>query len=257
MHDRCYPVKGGLAIWGDSTALAMVDCVLSRIGAVPLIVADPPYGRVLYEEWDRTNGTARAHVAWMLKWTRKWRTALLPGGAFYVWGGIGTLNHRPFFAYLSEVEMPDEFELANLITWSKKRAYGVPNNYLFTREECAYFVRGNAKKPRCFIIPLLETKRGYPGYLAGYPAKSEFLRRTNVWTDITEILRGKRHAAQKKQRVIEIPIEVHTHPGEWVVDPFAGSGTTAHAARRLDRQFVVIEKDRATFDAMVDWLQAT
>jgi DNA modification methylase len=84
-----------------------------------------------------------------------------------------------------------------------------------------------------------------------YPAKSEFFRRTNVWDDITEIMRGKTHINQKPRRLMEIPIEVHTEPGEWVLDPFAGSGTTAHAARALGRRFVVVEKDPEEFEKMV------
>jgi DNA modification methylase len=84
-----------------------------------------------------------------------------------------------------------------------------------------------------------------------YPAKSEFLRRTNVWDDVSEILRGKTHVSQKPQRLMEIPIEVHTDVGEWVLDPFAGSGTTAFAARKLGRRFVVVEQDPENFDRMV------
>ena len=159
---------------------------------------------------------------------------------------------------------------------------------------------GDVRKPRRFEIPLLEQKRGYEGYDKDHPAKSEFFRRTNVWTDvesdlsdleammekavdpsaselgrsvagmeacarllalknvrgdvwddITEILRGKVHEAQKPRRLMEIPIEVHTNPDEVVFDPFVGSGTTAHAARHLGRRFVVVERDEGIFDKMV------
>ncbi len=36
-----------------------------------------------------------------------------------------------------------------------------------------------------------------------------------------------------------------------VLDPFAGSGTTAHAARALGRRFVVVEKNPEEFEKMV------
>jgi len=242
----------GIAICGDCTEPDVWEFVRRESGPVPLIVADPPYGNIVAEKWDKTKENDELFSAWMIDWTKGWTsTCLLPGAAFYVWGGVGKPGFRPFMRYLLEVEQEKTFELANLITWSKKRAYGIQNNYLWTREECAYFIKGDAKKPRCFNVPLLDEKRGYPGFNAKYPAKSEFYRRTNVWTDVNEIFRGKLHPTQKQQRVIEVPIEVHTQPGEWVIDPFAGAGTTAQACRKLGRRFVVVESNWNYYEGMI------
>ena len=249
---RVVDLPGGHAVLGDSTTREALLLALDLCGGeAPLIVADPPYGNVLPVGWDRWTGDQRDMVEWMLAWTQRWQLALLPNAAFYVWGGIGRPGFRPFFQYLTKVEGLN-FRMANLITWKKRRAYGVQHNYLFTREECAYFINGpDIKKPRCFNVPLLEEKRGYAGYDPKHPAKSERYRRSNVWADITEVMRGKVHDAQKAQRVMEVPIEVHTQLGEWVIDPFAGSGTTALAAQRLGRRFLVFERDEATFETMV------
>jgi DNA modification methylase len=246
----------GICINGDSSSAEVYDAVVKAVGrdSIPLIASDPPYGNIVDESWDKTKMTDDQFADWMMKWTALWREALPPGGAFYVWGGLGVPGFRPFIKYLTLAESED-FQLSNVITWSKKRAYGVKHNYLYTREELAYFVKGDAKKPRTFNIPLLDTKRGYSGYNPQYPAKSEFYRRTNVWTDVTEIFRGKNHPTQKAQRVVEIPIEVHTNPGEYVVDLFGGAGTTAHAARKLGRKFVLIEKDPQIYASMIDHLK--
>lgn len=244
----------GVAILGDSTSQEVIDTVKVELNGsdLPLIIADPPYGNImLNESWDRTNTDDDVFAAWMTCWTKQWTELLSPGGAFYVWGGIGTVGFRPFFKYVTLVEVPGKFEMSTLVTWSKKRAYGVKWGYLFTREELAFFVKGDAKKPRLFNVPLLDEKRGYAGYDPKYPALSEFYRRTNVWTDVIEMMQGKVHPTQKKQRVMEIPIEVHTKLGEYVVDPFAGAGTTAFACRKLGRRFVVIENKEEYFDDMV------
>lgn len=253
---RVEDVGPGYAVCADSTKHDTVSRVLEITGPVPLVIADPPYGNVLPDYWDTTLEPDTRFAQWMVYWTQLWQRSLLPNGAFYVWGGIGTPTFRPFFRYLVRVEEETPLRLANLITWKKRRAYGVTHNYLFTREECAYLINGpDVKKPRCFNIPLLEEKRGYSGFKARYPAKSEFYRRTNVWTDVTEVMQGKVHVAQKAKRVIEVPIEVHTQSGEWVIDPFAGSGTTGLAAMRLGRRFVVIEKDEQIFETMLDRLR--
>ena len=201
-------------------------------GQFPLIIADPPYGGIVHEKWDEV--TCYDELAKAIE-------RLLPdGGTAYVWGGIGKPGNRPFFKWLSEVESKTGLTLHNLITWSKKRAYGTQFNYLFTREECAMLVKGD--RPRTFNVPLLEELRGYAGYDPKYPAKSEFKRRTNVWTDITELFRGKIHIAEKPSKLAEIMISVSSQPGESVLDPFAGSGSTGVAAEKLGRPYVLVEK---------------
>jgi len=257
---RVERIGSSYAICADCTLKSTLDLVKELTGEVPLILCDPPYGKILPDGWDHEIEDESEFVKWMLDWTQSWSELLLPNAAFYVWGGIGTPGFRPFFRYIPEVETGEHvagMTLANLITWKKKRAYGVQHNYLFTREELAYFIKGdNIKKPRCFNVPLLDEKRGYAGYDEKYPAKSEFYRRTNVWTDVTEVMQKKVHSAQKAQRVIEVPIEVHTVPGEFVIDPFAGSGTTGIAAMKLGRRFVCIERDEQEFNKMLLRLRA-
>jgi len=243
----------GYAILGDSTDPNLIRYVRDNlVSSSGLIVTDPPYGNIVNEKWDKVKIKDTDFSEWMIGWTKEWSDNLLDeGGAFYVWGGIGTPLFRPFLRYMHDVEVRGKFELANLITWKKRRGYGVQNNYLFTREECAYFIKGNAKKPKKFNIPLLDEKRGYAGYNPKYPAKSEYFRRSNVWTDINEIFQGKVHPTQKAQKLIEVVIEVHTDPGEWVIDPFAGGGTSAFAARKLGRKFLIVEREKEYFETLV------
>jgi DNA modification methylase len=203
-----------------------------HLGKVDLLICDPPYGEILDEEWDHECYAGLGHLA---------ESLLAHGGTAYIWGGVGTYKNRPFFKWLSEVEDRTSLRLHNLITWGKKRAYGVQTNYLFTREECAMFVKGD--KPKTFHIPLLEELRGYPGYNKNYPAKSAYKRRTNIWTDVTEIFRGKIHKAEKPSRLAEIMIRTSSSPGDLVVDLFAGSGSTGVAALAAgERRCVLVEK---------------
>jgi DNA modification methylase len=205
--------------------------------SVDLFVMDPPYGKILKEEWDQT-----WHFADYIRLETLIDRLLVPGGAAYVWGGIGTPGHRPFFQWLAgiEVRRAAALRIYDLITWRKRRAYGKSDAYLFTREECVMLVKG--LKPRVFNIPLLEEKRGYAGYNKDYPAKSEYLRRTNVWTDVTELFKGKIHKAEKPSKLAEIMIETSSRKGDHVVDLFAGSGSTGVAAMKLGRKCTLVEK---------------
>lgn len=216
----------------------------------PLIIADPPYSHIVSEKWDWKHASDVEHAAWMIEWTNLLSNVQETGDVLYVWGGTGTPKNRAFFRYLVALEYETDYRIKNYITWAKKRAYGVKDNYLFTREECLYLIKGT-DKPNVFHIPLLEEERGYVGYNKKYPAKSKFKRRTNVWTDVTEKLRDKVHPTEKAQRLAEIMIETHTKEGDWVLDPFAGSGSTGIAADALGRNCRLMENDPKIFEAMV------
>ena len=243
-------LDGGVGICGDSTDTLVIDYVNALCNGVDLVIADQPYGNIVSEYWDHVNEDQDRFADWMMAWTDEWARALKDCGAFYVWGGFGRQGFRPFFTYLSRVEDETQLEIANYITWSKKRAYGIQWGYLQTREELVYMVNGDHKQPATFNIPYLDQLRGYEGYNDNYPAKSDYLRRTSVWTDITEIFRGKEHPTQKPVDLYKVIIEASSNHDDWVVDPFAGYGTAAFAARELGRQFVVIERDERYAEQM-------
>ena len=190
------------------------------------------------ESWDR-NWTIDDQ--WRL--TREIERTLKDGGTAYVWGGIGKPSDRIVFEWLSRIERDSHLTLWDLITWSKRRAYGKADRLLFTREECAMLTKG---KPATFNVPYLDVKRGYAGFNKDYPAKSEFKRRTNVWSDVTELFSGKINPCEKPVRLSEIMIETSSNPGEIVLDFFAGAGGVAVAAKNLGRRSVMFEIDRDT-----------
>jgi DNA modification methylase len=242
---RHWKNSDGLIVYGDAFSPEVRRLVVTEFGvsaskrpidpgydrpAFKLTILDPPYGEITGERWDHSDYNKWFELA-------EWGSA--EDATICVWGGVGKSGNRPFLKFAAEVEERYGWRIKNWITWGKKRAYGVQDNYLFTREECLVLALGTPT----FHIPLLETKRGYAGYSEKYPAKSEYLRRTNVWTDITEILRGKIHPTQKPDRLYEVLVETHSDPGDVVFDPCAGSLTTARAAKKLGRRYCVCERE--------------
>ena len=67
----------------------------------------------------------------------------------------------------------------------------------------------------------------------------------DVWTDIPEINSQAKERlgfpTQKPQALLERIIEASSNPGELVLDPFCGCGTTIHAAQKLGRHWIGID----------------
>ncbi len=65
------------------------------------------------------------------------------------------------------------------------------------------------------------------------------------------------HPTQKPVEALLPLIEAYSAPGETILDPFSGSGTTAVAAHRLGRDFIAIEKDETYYLASQQRLRQT
>ena len=63
--------------------------------------------------------------------------------------------------------------------------------------------------------------------------------------------RDKKHPCEKPVSLIQHYIENSSQPGQTVLDPFMGSGSTASACLNTGRHFIGIEKDDAYFDIAV------
>jgi len=247
--------KDGIVILGQFPDPDVVEAIKAYAdGKIKLVETDPPYGGVINNKWDKQIKHDSNFADFLIDCMQVYREICTWQSACYMWGGIGKPGMRPLYKFLARVEEETDWTIANHITWKKRRAYGIQWNYLFTREELIYMILGDEKKPLKFDIPLLDEKRGYAGYNAKYPAKSEYLRRTNVWTDITELFRGKISTAQKPVKLFEIPILIHTEPDDIVLDTFAGSGTAAVAARNLGRRFILIERSVVEYTKILERL---
>jgi hypothetical protein len=77
----------------------------------------------------------------------------------------------------------------------------------------------------------------------------------SVWSIPTppasEKLQGK-HPTQKPLDLLDRILSASTNPGDLVLDPFSGSGTTGLSALRGDRAFIGIEKEAAYLQLAVD-----
>jgi modification methylase len=106
------------------------------------------------------------------------------------------------------------------------------------------------------LIWAARSQRDSKGYLFNYhdlKADNGGKQMRSVWRFSLctgeERLKGgdgrKLHSTQKPLCLVDRIVRACSGPGDLVLDPFAGTGTTAEAALRHDRRFFMIERERA------------
>ncbi|MCY7016157.1 site-specific DNA-methyltransferase [Streptococcus sanguinis] len=100
------------------------------------------------------------------------------------------------------------------------------------------------------------TRREVDGTLTkkGKKVVGEFGVRTNVWTykngrgqtTTDKIAHG--HPAIFPEKLVEDCLKTWTDEGDLILDPFGGSGTTAKISKKLNRDFLYIEKEEKYFE---------
>jgi adenine-specific DNA-methyltransferase len=73
------------------------------------------------------------------------------------------------------------------------------------------------------------------------------VRRTNIWTDTGQAgfaQRKKAYVVETNPKIVERCIAMTTRPGDLVIDPTCGSGTTAWACEKLGRRWITTDTSR-------------
>jgi site-specific DNA-methyltransferase (adenine-specific) len=231
-------------IWGD----AFKVLALLPPNSIDLLFADPPYN--LTKRFGRESfaaGSSDSYEAWLDPWLRMCVPLLKPTASVYICGDwrSGAAIQRAASKY---------FKLRNRITWEREKGRGAKANWKNAAEDIWFFTVSDeftfnldaVKQRRRVIAPYrengepkdwMETENG--NYRDTHPS--------NLWTDITvpfwSMPENTDHPTQKPEKLLAKIILAGTNPGDLILDPFAGSGTTAVTAKKLGRKFVVIESD--------------
>ncbi|WP_019644538.1 site-specific DNA-methyltransferase [Novispirillum itersonii] len=221
--------------------------------SVDVIFADPPYNLQLGGDLTRPDNSRVDGVddAWDKfasfaeydRFTREWlaaaRRVLKDNGTLWVIGSY----HNIFRVGAALQDMG--FWVLNDIVWNKTNP--MPN-FRGTR-----FTNAHETMIWCSKSP--DTK-----YTFNYEAMKSLNEGTQMRSDWTlplctgnERLKGddgqKLHPTQKPQSLLYRVLLSSTNPGDVVLDPFFGTGTTGAAAKRLGRKFIGIEQDPTYIEA--------
>lgn len=222
--------------------------------AINLVYADPPYnlsgnglnlennktGGAFYkvnEKWDTWD--TGDYFSFTFNWIKGVYEVLKDGGSLYV----SCSQHNIAEVILNAKKTG--FKLNNIITWYKTNA--MPNitkrTFTHSTEYVCWFVKG--KK---WVFNYNEVKKFNPN-----KTKDGQDKQMRDFLDFIElpVLQGKErikgdkgraaHPTQKPEKLLELIIKASSNPGDIVLDPFFGTGTTGAVAARLDRKWIGIE----------------
>lgn len=250
---RCVSVAEPVADIGailDTTILGDTFRVMPLLPAAcaDLIVADPPYNL------SKTYGSsrfARRSAEKYERFTRQWlalATRLLrPGGTLYVCCDWATS------LVLGSV-LGDFLNVRNRITWQREKGRGARSNWKNGMEDIWFATNGdnytfnlNAVKMRRRVLAPYradgEPKDWTPSERGAYRDTCP----SNFWDDITvpfwSMAENTAHHTQKPEKLLAKLILASSNPGDVVLDPFLGSGTTSVVARKLGRRYIGIERE--------------
>jgi modification methylase len=236
------------------------DCLeeLARLpdGSVDLVFADPPYNLQLERELLRPNNTVVDGVddAWdkfssfadydrfSRAWLAECRRVLKPDGAIWVIGSY----HNIF--RLGAALQDLGFWIQNDVIWRKTNPMPNFRGKRFTNAHETLIWAGRDAKARVTF-----------NYEAMKALNDDIQMRSDWLFPICcgpERLRDgegrKAHPTQKPEALLHRLLLASTNPGDLVLDPFFGTGTTGAVARRLGRRWLGIERDPAYAEAATE-----
>ncbi len=221
--------------------------------SVHCVFADPPYNLQLRgelrrpddslvdgvdEDWDRFTDYA-AYDAFTREWLTEVRRVLRKDGTIWVIGSY----HNIF--RIGAILQDLGFWILNDVIWRK--ANPMPNfrgrRFTNAHETMIWAARGQDSRHRF-------------NYQAMKALNDDVQMRSDWFLPLctgAERLRNqhglKLHPTQKPESLLHRVMLASTSPGEIILDPFLGSGTTAVVAKRLHRHFIGIERHPAYVEA--------
>ena len=239
------------------TFIMLVDTILNKdcltglaelsSGSVDLVFADPPYNLQLTGEltrpdqsvvdgvnnsWDQFD-SFKAYDHFSEAWLKECHRVLKPNGAIWVIGSY----HNIF--RLGKTLQDLGFWILNDVIWRKTNP--MPN----------FRGRRFTNAHETLIWAAKSPKSKYQFNYDSMKMLNEDLQMRSDWTlpicNGQERLKDKAgkkiHPTQKPENLLSRVILATTKPGDVILDPFFGTGTTGAVAKRLGRHYIGIEQD--------------
>ena len=216
--------------------------------SVDLLFADPPYNLTKSFGSEKFKQTSTdEYEEWLDSWLHLCVPLLKETASVYICGDwrSSAAIQRAGSRY---------FKLQNRITWEREKGRGAKANWKNAAEDIWYFTVSDnfvfnldtVKMKRRVIAPY--TENGKPkDWERGEVGNFRLTHPSNIWTDISvpfwSMPENTDHPTQKPEKLLAKIVLASTSENDLVLDPFAGSGTTAVVTKKLGRRFLAIEAD--------------
>ena len=241
------------------------DCVaaLEKLPekSVDVVFADPPYNLQLEgdlhrpdqskvdavdDHWDRFD-SFETYDAFTRAWLLAVRRVLKPSGTIWVIGSY----HNIFRVGAAMQDLG--FWILNDIVWRKTNP--MPNfrgrRFQNAHETMIWATRDQKGKSYTFNYDALKASND------DMQMRSDWLFPICTGAERLKNEHGdKLHPTQKPEALLARVMLASTRPGDVVLDPFFGSGTTGAVAKRLGRHFVGVEREQVYIDAAQERIDA-
>lgn len=216
--------------------------------SVDLLIADPPYN--LDKDFNG-NKFKKISDEQYYNYTEAWIKAVIPllkdNATIYVccdWKSSMVIGSV----------LKNYFDIKNRITWQREKGRGALSNWKNGMEDIWFATKG---KDYTFNVESVKIRRKViaPYRVDGKPKDWEEtdngnFRNTypsNFWDDISipywSMPENTPHPTQKPEKLLAKLILASSNPGDVILDPFLGSGTTSVTAKKLNRHYIGIEQN--------------
>lgn len=233
-------------VWGDSLEF------LSELPeeSVDMIFSDPPYnlsnggftchaGRAVSVnkgDWDKSKGAIQ-DFEFHREWIGQCRRVLKPNGTIWISG-----TYHSIYACGTALQELG-YHILNDICWFKPNASPNLSCRFFTAShETLVWARKSKKGSHVFNYAAMKNGKFAKDFIKA-PGK----QMRSVWaigTPSRDEKKYGKHPTQKPLDLLERIVLASTNPGDLILDPFMGSGTTGVAALKHGRRFLGIDRER-------------
>ncbi|MBA3532850.1 MAG: site-specific DNA-methyltransferase [Ardenticatenales bacterium] len=225
----------------------------ARSGIFDLIFADPPYflsnggitcqaGKMVSVDkgkWDKLITVEEMH-SFNMSWLQECHRLLKPNGTIWISG----TSHNIYSVGFALQTLG--YKILNDIAWYKVNP--PPNlscRYFTHATETIVWAKRDAKAKHLFnYSDMKEANNG-----------KQMQSLWHIKPPSTREKRYGKHPTQKPETLLERIISASSNPGDLILDPFCGSGTTGAVAARLQRRFVGFELESEYLDVAVKRIQ--